>query len=287
MAFAQDLTPRAYVIAPVGSNAVTLAYSFSDGSVLTDTTLPITDFTARFHAQVFSYYRAFNFLGRSANAVASVPYAFGYLRATVGGSEGHLYRSGLADLRLRFAVNLLGAPAMSLRKFAEWRERANLGASLTVVAPTGQYDPARLINSGSNRWAVKPELGFSKRFGHWTVDLYGGAWFFAANSKFFPGTNTRTQEPVGAAELHLTRYLSRRFWLSVDGNYWTGGRTTIRETRNADHQRNSRVGVTLVVPVTQHFSLKGSYSRGAYIAVGGDYDNLTLAWQYSWTTGGR
>lgn len=284
---AQDLTPRAYVIAPVGSNAVTLAYSFSDGAVLTDTTLPITDFTARFHAQVLSYFRAFSFLGRSTNAVVSVPYAFGTLRATVGDREGQLYRSGLADFRLRFAVNLRGAPAMPLRKFTEWREKASLGASLTVVAPTGQYDPARLINSGSNRWAAKPELGFSKRFSNWTVDLYGGIWFFADNSKFFPGTSTRQQDPVGAVELHLTRYLNRRFWLSADGNYWTGGRTTIGESRKADYQKNSRVGITVSVPVSQHFSLKGSYSRGAYISIGGNYQNLTLAWQYSWITGAR
>ena len=53
---AQDLTPRAYLITPKGSNAVTLSYSFSTGSVFTDSTLPITDFKARFHAQVFSYY---------------------------------------------------------------------------------------------------------------------------------------------------------------------------------------------------------------------------------------
>ncbi len=37
--------------------------------------------------------------------------------------------------------------------------RPILGASIKVVAPTGHYDPDRLINVGANRWAVKAELG--------------------------------------------------------------------------------------------------------------------------------
>src|SRR5690348_8281382 len=71
---AQDLTPRAYVVAPVGSNAITIAYSFLDGSVFTDPTVPITDFKARYHAQILSYSRSFNFLGRSAMVTGALPY---------------------------------------------------------------------------------------------------------------------------------------------------------------------------------------------------------------------
>ena len=51
------------------------------------------------------------------------------------------------------------------------------GVSIRVVAPTGQYDPAKLINYGSNRWAFKPEIGLSQRRGHWVVDTYGGGGF--------------------------------------------------------------------------------------------------------------
>jgi hypothetical protein len=53
-----------------------------------------------------------------------------------------------------------------------------LAAAVKVVVPTGQYDPTKLINNGSNRWAFKPELGYSERWGHWLLDAYGGAWFF-------------------------------------------------------------------------------------------------------------
>ena len=51
-----------------------------------------------------------------------------------------------------------------------------LGASLKVISPTGQYDPTKLINWGINRWAFKPEFGYSQRFGKkWILDGYAGA----------------------------------------------------------------------------------------------------------------
>ena len=37
--------------------------------------------------------------------------------------------------------------------------------SLTVNAPTGQYDGTKLINVGTNRWAFKPEVGLSHPVG--------------------------------------------------------------------------------------------------------------------------
>ena len=36
------------------------------------------------------------------------------------------------------------------------------------------------------------------------------------------------------------------------------------------------------LPVSQHNALKLSYSRGAYIRFGGNYDTYSVAWQYSW-----
>jgi hypothetical protein len=283
----QDLTPRAYVVTPVGSNAVILTYSFFDGAVSTDPTSLITDFNARYQAQIFSYYHALSFFGRSSNVTVSVPYVFGNFRGTVSGSENRVYRSGLADGRVRFSVNLRGGPAMGVREFLAHRQKSLLGASLTMVAPSGQYDPARLINPSIHRWAYKPELGFSKPFGQWRLDLYGGVWFFTGNGQFFPGRSTRTQAPVGVAETHLSYNLKSRLWASFDWNFWTGGRTTINGTEKADYQKNSRVGATVSIPLNQRQSLKFGYSTGAYITIGGNYQNVSAAWQYSWLGGAR
>jgi len=80
---AQDLTPRAYVITPTGSNAVILTYANSEGSVTLPGGVPITD--ARSNVNVFaaSYYRGLDFFGRSANLTITVPYGFGDFKGTV------------------------------------------------------------------------------------------------------------------------------------------------------------------------------------------------------------
>ena len=109
-------------------------------------------------------------------------------------SSNVLRRSGLMDPRFRFAMNLKGAPAMNLGEFARYRQKTNVGASLVVVAPLGQYDANKLINLGSNRWIVKPEVGLSRAFGRWVLDAYGGVWLFTPNSNFQGGT--RKQDPL-------------------------------------------------------------------------------------------
>src|SRR5215469_17148495 len=78
---AQDLAPRAYLITPIHSNAVTLTYSLFDGSLLLEGTAPITGATARAHVAIFNYSRSLGFLGRTANFTASLPYRVGNFRA--------------------------------------------------------------------------------------------------------------------------------------------------------------------------------------------------------------
>jgi hypothetical protein len=285
--WAQDLAPRAYVITAVHSNAVTLTYSFYDGNILFDGAAPITDSSARISVPVFSLYHSLRLFGRSANIVAALPYGVGNYQGKVIGTQRQLYRSGLLDSTFRFAVNVHGGPAMDASEMRKWKQKTLVGLSLKVVAPTGQYDGTKLINFGANRWAFKPEVGLSRRWGHWVVDAYGGAWFYRANRDYFSPNqkllNIQTQGPISSFEGHLSYDVRPRFWASLDGNFWFGGRTSVNGVENLNTlQRNSRVGATVSVPVNKHQSLKCSYSRGDYTHFGGDYHNLSVAWQYSW-----
>jgi hypothetical protein len=286
---AQDLAPRAYLITPIHSNAVTLTYSFYDGGIIFDGTLPITGATARVHLPVLSYSHSLKFFGRTAAFTASLPYGVGNFHGTVVGAEASAYRSGLLAPTFRFSVNLIGGPAMNVPEFIKWRQKTILGASIKLVPLAGQYDPTKLINLGTNRWALKPELGYSRRWGHWILDAYGGVWFFTDNHEFFsnnqfsPGINIQSETPVGSFEGHLSYDFKPRLWISLDGNYWFGGTTSINGVQNpVTLQGNSRVGVTASIPVTRHQSIKLSYNNGAYIRYGGNYQNVSVAWQYSW-----
>jgi len=229
------------------------------------------------------------FMGRSANVSVSMPYGVGNFRGTVVGAETNAYRSGLFDSAYRFSVNLIGGPAMDLSDFRKWKQGTLVGFSFRMVAPTGQYDPIKLINYGANRWGFKPELGVSRRWGHWILDSYAGVWFYTTNHKFFsknqfsPGINVQTQSPIFAFEGHLSYDVKPRLWASLDGNFWYGGRTTLNGVENhGTLQKNSRIGGTLSLPMSGHQALKVSYNRGAYVRFGGSYDNVSVGWQYSW-----
>jgi len=86
MLSAQDLAPRAYVITPLHSNAVTLTWSFYDGSINFNGALPVADATGRYNVPIFSYYHSFDFFGRSAHVLASLPYGVGNFEGTVNGA---------------------------------------------------------------------------------------------------------------------------------------------------------------------------------------------------------
>lgn len=288
-AHAQDLAPRAYIITPIHSNALTVSYGLYSGNLNFDGSVPITDATARASIPVLSYFHSMNFFGRSANFVASVPYGAGNFHGTILGSETNVYRSGLFDSIYRISVNLVGGPAMDLKNFRNWKQKTLIGVSLRVVAPTGQYDSTKLINYGNNRWAFKPEVGLSRRWGHWVVDAYGAAWLYTTNPKFFsenqysPGITTLSQAPIGAFEGHLSYDVRPRLWASFDGNFWFGGVVSKNGIENpASRLRNSRIGGTVSFPVSKHQSMKFSYNNGAYIKYGGNFQNITIAWQYSW-----
>jgi hypothetical protein len=286
---AQDLAPRAYIVTPMHSNAVILSYSFFDGDLIFDNSVPITGATARVSVPVFSYFHSLAFFGRTASLTGSLPYGVGNVRGTVMDAETKAYRSGLFDASLRFSVNLKGGPAMGVRDFLKWKQKTIVGVSVRVVAPTGQYDPTKLINYGANRWAFKPEVGLSRRWGHWVLDSYAAVWFFTTNPEFFshnqysPGTNAQKQDAIGAFEGHLSYDVKPRFWASLDGNFWVGGLTKLNNVESPNSlQRNSRIGGTASLPVSKHQSLKLSYNRGAYIRYGGNLNNISVGWQYSW-----
>ncbi|HZD32338.1 MAG TPA: transporter [Candidatus Angelobacter sp.] len=285
---AQDLAPRAYIITPLHANAVTLTWSYYDGGLNFNGAVPITGATGTYNVPVFSLYHSFSFFGRSANVTASLPYAVGNFSGQVFGAQKSAYRSGLLDFSARMSVNLKGGPALQPRQYAKWHQKLILGASLKIVAPTGQYDPTKLVNWSINRWAFKPEFGYSQRWSRWILDGYAGVWFYTANPSYYdiPVPAKQTEEPIGSFEGHLSYDFPKdRTWASLDGNFWWGGVTALSGIRNPDtRQTGSRIGgtVSLPVPGTKHQSVKVAYSDGTYIRFGGNYQNVSVAWQYSW-----
>jgi hypothetical protein len=281
-ASAQDMEPKAYSASPVGATFLVVGASRSTGSVVFDPTLPLRDVNAGINGIFAGVGTTFSAFGKLALLSAVVPLASGELSGLVGEDARTITRDGLTDLRARFSINLRGNDAMSLREFAKAPRRTIVGASLTLAAPTGEYDRTRLVNLGTNRWAFKPEFGIAVPQGRWDVDAYFGLWLFSANRAFYPGTVRRTQEPVFSAQGHVSYTFRARLWLAVDGTWYSGGSTQVEGGEPLGAVNNTRLGATLSLPLGRQQAIKASYSTGVAVRTGTNFRTLAIAWQWLW-----
>jgi Putative MetA-pathway of phenol degradation len=140
------------------------------------------------------------------------------------------------------------------------------------------------VNIGTHRWSFKPELGISKAVGPLTLELTTGVTLYTDNHDFFGG-KTRAQAPIYSVQGHVSYTLGAGIWVAVDGTYYTGGRTTVDRVEGNDLQKNSRLGVTVALPVNRHTSVKLYGSMGVSTRTGSDFDAVGILVQYRWGGG--
>lgn len=282
---AQDLEPRAFSPAPVGMNVVVIGYGYSEGNVFFDSALPVEDATGQLHSATFGAVRTLGLFGSTAKIGAVIPYVWGDWEGLWLGEPASTSRRGFADPALSLAVNFIGSPARSLKEFARtYREGTIVGAALLAITPLGQYDPEKLINLGTNRWAFRWRLGVSHRTGHWTLEAIGEVWTFTENSEAFGG-NTIVQDPILAIQLNGIYQFKAGFWLGAGFGYGEGGQTTVSGQEKDTRQINKRWGAVLVYPLNRRNSLKLNYLSSLSTRIGADFDRLGLFWQYRWGGG--
>jgi hypothetical protein len=278
---AQELEPRAYSTAPVGTDFLVAGYGYTYGGVLVDPSLPITDVHAKIQAVSPGFSHSFGIAGHAASFAAALPWIIGNVKGMVGETSDKVTRVGMGDARLRFAASLLGDTALTPEEYKLRAPESNVGASLVVIMPTGDYTEKHLINIGANRWAIKPEIGATTKFGDWFVEGATGISFFSDNNHFYGGVR-RSQDPLATFQFHGGYTFGPGLWLAGDAIYYTGGETTVGGANKHDTQSNSRLGATLSVPLSQGFSLKFAFSKGFTTRIGGDFTTLSAMLQYRW-----
>ena len=282
--WAQQLEPRAYSNVPVGLNFLVAGYTYSTGGLATDPATSLQNAELEIHAPLLAYARSFDAWGKSAKFDAVL--AAGCVSGSAEANGVPVSRDicGGLDPAFRVTVNFYGAPALSLDEFRSYRQDLIAGASLQVVAPLGQYDPARLVNLGTNRWTVKPEIGLSKKLGALTIEGALGVAFFTDNDEYYVG-RTREQAPLGSTQAHLIYEFPGGTWAAVNATYYAGGRTTLDGAKQNDELANTRLGITLALPVDRHNSVKLYASKGVSVRFGEDFSIVGAAWQYRWGAG--
>lgn len=278
---AQDLTPRTYWPAPQGTRLLIVGYANQTGDIVTDPSIPITGVDSRIDSIVLAYQQTIDLFGRTGNIQLEVPYVDGTTTGMVSDEPGRRDVAGFGDIAATLTINLIGAPSLSPADFQALRQapRPILGASIKIAAPTGEYEADKLINIGTNRWAMRLQLGYIRPLSKkWLLEISGGAWFFQDNDEFLG--ETREQDPIGALNFHLVRRFSPGFWASLDLNYYLGGHTAIDGERNADLQRNSRLGLSVAYPFKGRHAVKVGISEGVVTESGGDFRTITLNYVY-------
>jgi hypothetical protein len=283
-ASAQDLEPRAYNNLPIGLNFLLGGYGYSTGGVATDPSLPIEDGKLTVHTALAAYARSFSVLGQSAKIDVIVPFSWISGTASLAGEPVSREVDGFNDPRFRFTWNFYGAPALSMEEFQSYQQDVIVGASVQVSPPLGQYDPTKLVNAGTNRWFVKPELGISKAWGPLILEVTPSVTFYTDNDNFLNGM-TRSQDPLYAVQGHLVYNVTRGIWGALDTTYYFGGRTSVDGVEKDDRQENWRAGATLTLPVDRRHSIKLYGSTGVFTRTGANFDAVGILLQYRWGAG--
>ena len=238
---AQDIEPRAYSNIPIGVHFLLAGYGYAEGGLVTDPALPLENANLQTHTTVLAYARSFEVGGQSGKFDAILPYAWISGTAEYAGQSRERDVSGFGDPLLRFSLNLYGAPALSVQELASYQQDLIIGASVQFSVPSGQYDADKLVNIGTNRGFVKPELGLSKAWGQWTLELATAVTFFEDNDDFLSG-KTREQDPIYSVKGGLIYGFRNGIWVALNGAYLTGGRAAVDGVEGDSLQKNSRGG---------------------------------------------
>jgi hypothetical protein len=278
---AQEISPRLFWPTPKDTQVLVSGYSYATGDVLFDASIPIEDADSRVNTGLLAYTRTISLWGRTSNFLVEQPYSWGKTQGLLLGEPAKRDFSGTGDLGITLNVNLRGAPSMTKEEFLAFRAnpRPLIGASLKVIAPTGQYNNDRLVNTGSNRWAARAKIGavFTLK-PKLLLELSAGAWLFGDNDEFVTGK--KEQDPIYSIETNLIKRIRPGLWASLDLTYYNGGRQTVNDNALRDKQSNLKVGGTLVVPFWRRHAIKIGYANGVVTRYGNAFDQIIVSYQF-------
>lgn len=283
---AQDLEPRRWTHLPVGTNTFAVGYAGQRTDIYFNPIIGITDGTADLNGWLARYGRSFDWAGMTARVDGILPYVSGSWKGLVGSEPGQrTIRTG-GDPWLRLSVNFFGSPALKAQDFldflAENPKRTTVGASLAVSMPWGGYDPQELINVGSNRYTLRPQVGVLHQNGPWSYELTGSVFLFSDNEDFVDSA-TLSQDPVYALQAHVTRNFEGNFWLGAGMAYAAGGKVHIDGQRTRYEVDNVLWNLVGSYKIARTQSVMVAWQQGrTQVDVGSDTDSWVLSWVLAW-----
>jgi len=260
--FAQDLEPRRWTQMPTGLNFMGIGIGHIEGDIFFDPVLLVEEATFDMEAVGLVYVRSFGVAGKSARVDFSLPYRAGRWEGTVDDEFVHFRRRGFADPRIRVSMLLYGGPAQTPAEFAK-SQRSNtvVGAAVAVSMPFGEYSSERLINLGTNRWVVRPQLGVTHTRGKWTGELTGSVFLYGDNNEFWQGTRLES-DPLWALQAHLIYTFKPGLWTSLSTAYGMGGEAKVNDIAKNNLSGNWLTAFSFGFPIDRRQGVKVTLLTG-------------------------
>jgi len=195
-------------------------------------------------------------------------------------------RSGWTDTRLRFAINLYGAPPLEGEEYVKYRSSADIetivGAGLSVQLPTGDYMDDKLINLGTNRFTFRPQIGVVHTHGPWSMEATGYVALYTDNNDFFNGKRLG-QDPLCVINGHLIHTFRPGVWAGASAGYDRGGRSTVDGEEKDDRKQNLLWALSLGFPVNWQLGVKVAYlANRTQEDTGSDSDSFIIGVSAFW-----
>lgn len=259
---AQEVEIRRWNHLPIDGNFVTANFGRTDGDIAVDPVLLLDDVSVEMDTWLLGYIRTFELFDRTARVEIRQPWQAGIWNGVVDGTPTKVSREGWSDTFARFAVNLVGAPPLAGKAYADYRAATHVetivGAALSVRLPTGQYLEDKLINLGSNRFTFSPQVGVHRQYYNWSFEATGTAWIYTDNNSFFNG-NQLEQDPYYTMDGSVEYKFRSGIWVSAGAGIGLGGQSTVngveRDNRREDFGWTASAGF----PVTRSLGFKAAY----------------------------
>jgi hypothetical protein len=271
----------------VGINQLELGYAYVRSNTSIDTSFIVSGAKFNLNQGLIDYTRYFSFLHRTAWAEANIPIA--NLNGSITNTDIAGSTTGAGDSGYTAAMLLKGGPALNAEQFANADTTTSIGLSLSMTAPTGQYDPSKLLNLGSDRWSFKPELAVSKPVGsdqRWVFYAYANTYLYTNNDRY-RGVEVLRQRALLGLEGHISYTFNDTIWASLDTRYSSLGATNVSGINQNNSQQNFIVGSELVVSPNSKNSFTFEYAKAAVHKNGPSLGGFSVRYDYIWGKGYR
>jgi hypothetical protein len=237
---------------------------------------------------IAGYARTFSLFDRAAMAAVLLPMGRISGDVTVAGRSVNQSANGFGDPMLEFDINVLGPRAQkNIPDVLRYEPGFSVDLLADLALPIGEYDSSRALNLGQNRWYGRLGAPIIWQLGPWvpgrrtTLEFLPAVWLFGNNDNYV-GKTLKT-DPMFQLDAHLTRDITERFWGSLDGAWYNGGKATINGVPG-EKLNNLGVGLTLGYQINDNLNLTLGYKSTVNDHASKDLrmDSFMFTFVYGW-----